>query len=147
MKHGKNRERKRRTVTEAYLLCKAEIAAESDRPFWIKGVELLLRVDQEDFACRESQIKPVYLANWFYSTTGGERRFLLPAFYLKRGRVYFVNGRHRTALLLDHLDLLPMSLADVDVDSCAILARIVDKELDPEEQFELPDLPIVDSIS
>ena len=100
-------------------------------------------VDPEDFACRESQsVEDYYRADWFYFEPEGPF-FSPPAFYLKRGRAFFINGRHRTVLLARHLELLPMALTQIDDASEPTLARIVERPLADGDPIVLPDLPII----
>ena len=84
---------------------------------------------------------------WFYTSSDGVRYFNLPAFFLKGGRAKFINGRHRTALLLDHLELLPMALTQMDDESAAVLERIVQRALNLGEVLNLPDLPVLEGHS
>jgi hypothetical protein len=101
-------------------------------------------VDAKDFACRESAIvQDYYLADWFYCENG-QRFFNLPAFYLKKGCAFFINGRHRTVVLARYLELLPMALTQIDNESEGLLERLVERPLADGDPIVLPDLPIID---
>jgi hypothetical protein len=124
------------------LRCIADITCETDQPYWIKRDDFLQYVDRVDLFRRETrELKAAYLSRWFHRTPDGTLSFTLPAFYLEKGYALFINGRHRTSLLFRYLDLIPMSLAEIDNESHSTLARIVSRELQPGEPFNLPDLP------
>ena len=131
--------------------CRISVTKASDKPYLVKSEEFMRYVDQDDLACRESDIvQNVYLADWFYYASG-QRYFYLPTFFLDGGRPFFINGRHRTILLSRYLDLLPMAFAQIPLtqmgpDSQSVLERLVYRELMEGELIDLPDLPIVDAI-
>jgi hypothetical protein len=130
------------------LRCIADITTATDRPFWIKRTEFLECVDGSDFACRDSlEIRHAYLGGWFYRTPAGHMSFNLPAFYLERSIARFINGRHRTALLLQYMEVVPMVLTQSDDKSISLLKSLVSRSLEPDEVFELPDLPIIAPLS
>jgi len=129
------------------MKCLAEVTAESDTPYWVRRDAFLSVVDHADFECRDSLvIQPRYLSTWFSGSNGGKSYFILPAFYLERGRAFFINGRHRTALLLQHLQLVPMSLTKTDAESTQYLEWMIEGRIQSGDLLELPDLSIVDAI-
>ena len=104
-------------------------------------------VDLDDLACRESQeVVDCYLSGWFSREKKGELYFNPPAFYLENGRALFINGRHRAILLSRYLEILPMALTQVDTISQNVLGEIIEREIELEEVFQLPDLPIREAI-
>lgn len=131
--------------------CRVSITAALDRPYLVKREEFMRCVDQNDLACRESDIvQNVYLTDWVYNANG-YCYFKLPTFFLMEGRAFFINGRHRTILLSRFLDLLPMAFApdplfQMDSHGQSVLDRLVHRELIEGELIVLPDLPIVDAI-
>jgi len=128
------------------MQCRVDTTAALDRPFLIKREGFMRCVDQEDLACREvANVENRYLAEWFYERNGA-RFFNLPAFYLKKQRAFFINGRHRTVLLARYLDRLPMALAQIDQESESTLQSLVDRPLSNGEVIFLPDLPIAGAI-
>jgi len=127
--------------------CKIDLTAVSDRAYWIRWAAFLECLDHADFACRDSEtIRDCYLSSWFYDANG-EKRFNLPAFFLREGYARFINGRHRTALLSRYLDVLPMALTYADQLSEKVLEGMVLRGIEPDEIIVLPDLPIEDSIA
>jgi hypothetical protein len=129
------------------MQCRVDITAAWDRPFLIKREEFMRCVDTENFACRDSAtVQDRYLAAWFH-WIDGECFLNLPAFYLRNGRVFFINGRHRTVLLSRHLDRLPMALTQIDRESEPTLEALINRPLSEGEGILLPDLPIVEAIS
>ena len=100
-------------------------------------------VDLEDLACREAQVvEDYYLEDWFRSNEAGGHSFFPPSFYLKEGTAFFINGRHRVALLSRHLDIIPLVLTQMDKISKRVLESMAVCELGLDEVFEIPDLPV-----
>lgn len=109
-------------------------------------------VDQWDLAQRKSkQIENAYHEHWFSECTDGSYLFHAPEFYLKEGVARFINGRHRTLVLGQHLNEIPMALTNMDgypvcaphplQSSVKVLEQISTRKLTGEEIFEFPDLP------
>jgi hypothetical protein len=110
-------------------------------------------VDQSDLARRNSQhIENAYHENWLTLCQDGSYLFHAPQFYLTKGVARFINGRHRTLLLSQHLTEMPMAITNMDghpiyadqphqssVDS---LARMFVRKLTGNETFAFPFLPI-----
>lgn len=85
------------------------VLASHDEAFWVPKEVFLSRFDQEDFACREcNDVERHYLDSWFYDD-GGKQFFILPVVQLIGGKTQFINGRHRLAVLLPHLDRFPVA--------------------------------------
>lgn len=126
------------------MKCRAEIGVTSDQGFWVKRAIFLQRLDRKDFECREVQnIEDRCLAAWFCREIDGPDRFILSAFYLEDCLFRCINGRHRTAVLLQHLDEVPISVTNADKICQRVLKQINLRKLDENEMFELPDLPVV----
>ncbi len=126
--------------------CKILFNHASDRYYWIQWIEFKDFVDHKNLACRDSEkIEECYLSGWFYDENG-EHKFIPPAFRLENGRARFINGRHRTVLLSNYLDILPMALTEIDSESQHVLDRIVVREIKRDEDFLLPNLPIKELI-
>jgi hypothetical protein len=125
------------------MRCRVITTTSWDRAFLIKREEFMSCVDADDFACRESHaVEDYYRADWFYFELEGPF-FNPPAFYLKNGLAFFINGRHRTVLLARHFPLFPMALTQIDNASETTLARITAQPLADRAPIVLPDLPIV----
>ena len=137
------------------MKCLASLTGQWDKPYLVKSKEFLACVDKNDFASRDySKDRFHYLASWFGRSLQGELLFILPTFFLEAGHAYFINGRHRTALLLKlHRVLLPMALAirdesglaveDVRLDEASQITfeKIVARRIALNETFRLPCLP------
>jgi hypothetical protein len=117
----------------------------TDEPFWVSRAVFLLAFDQVDFVCREAQnIAPAYRSEWFERSDPTEPRFILPVVQVVAGKTQFINGRHRSAVLLAHLEELPVAFATGHLDAKArlILDAIPKRPLSRSEYMILPDLPI-----
>ena len=86
-------------------------------------------------------VQDAYLESWF-RREADEAAFSLPAFYLKEGTAYFINGRHRAVLLFRHMPVVPMALTQMDAGSARALESFAQRELATDEFILLPDLPI-----
>jgi hypothetical protein len=124
--------------------CFPAVALDADAPFWIPKAAFYRHFDQADFRCRVVQrVVDAYLEDWFYESDG-KRYFKLPPVSVNDGITQFVSGRHRTAVLLRHLDRVPLSfdfrcIRDSDkqwIDSIGAVP------IDMGTHFELPDLTI-----
>ncbi|EJV9415944.1 hypothetical protein BOO22_21100 [Vibrio cidicii] len=106
-------------------------------------------VDLEDFECRKSNtIEPAYHRHWFEAET----MFLPPIMYFKDGKIRFINGRHRTALLFDHLSEIPVIFLSAgascfastgEIEHTQMLMDSMLNPLDVDKYFDFPTLPIV----
>jgi hypothetical protein len=124
-----------------------------DKLYLIKLSEFMRIVDREDLEARESEsIKNAYHKYWFVEGENGIHAFHAPEFYLLNGIANFINGRHRTVLLNRHLDVMPMALSSMDgypvsedqpsEKSVEALKRISIREIEKNEVFKFPELPI-----
>lgn len=124
------------------MKCRIDLQASTDRPFWIDWAQFSQYVDHVDLACRESKVvENFYRSAWFHFQDD-QWFFSPPAFYLRQGSAFFINGRHRAVLLSRHLQLVPMSLTQSDKQSESMLSSIAKGQLALDEVFELPDLPM-----
>lgn len=119
----------------------------SDLPFWVCNQKFYRYFDQNDFHCRESQeIVSQYLDDWFFTSTDAVE-FILPVVQFNDGATQFINGRHRTAVLLKYLAEVPLSF-DLRFASQAEKDFLASMDLRPiavGKLIELPDLPRVNS--
>lgn len=120
---------------------------DTDEPFWITRLIFLEFFDQDDFACRNVQnIKVKYRSEWFDMSNPTGPRFIIPVVGVVANRTQFINGRHRTALLLEYLEELPISFAMgyIGAEARLIVDSIPKRPLLRSEYMFLPDLPIED---
>ena len=128
------------------MRCYAELSLDSDKPFWVTRKVLLEHFNQQDLLCRESnKVTSAYLKDWFCPPVGGIARFKLPTVQFIAGRTQFINGRHRTAVLLRYLEHVPIAFA------LATNGRELDgwpplRPLDLNQHIDLPDLLLVESL-
>jgi hypothetical protein len=124
-----------------------------DELYLIKVEELMAIIDAHDLEQRKSEtIEDAYHEHWFTQHEDGSYQFHAPEFYLTRGIVKFINGRHRTLLLGKHLKRIPMALTNMDgfpilatsprQESIKALDKISAQKLTVNEILEFPDLPI-----
>lgn len=127
------------------MRCFPAVNLETDVPFWISRNSFSQNFDQQDFLCRDIEhVVDAYLEEWFYSDPNGNRYFLVPPVSVRRKVTQFISGRHRTAVLLRHLENVPLSFdsrfttKDEEDWVWSIASGPVNKGI----QIELPDLPI-----
>ena len=119
-----------------------------DKPYWITRSHFLNYFDQADFELRDRLVVlPVYLAEWFHFDDHGVRMFILPTVQCVDGRTQFINGRHRTAVLLATAEVIPIALVEpFRIDEKAYL-EITSRPINTTEYLELPDLTIQTGLS
>ncbi|MCC7200974.1 MAG: hypothetical protein IT483_15810 [Gammaproteobacteria bacterium] len=104
-------------------------------------------VHRQNYLCRDVQqvYTHAYLQDWYSPAEGAlPRRFFLPVVDLRDNCIKFINGRHRTAVLAAHLDLLPMALAQpLDGAAPPLFERIRYSDLALHTVISLPDLPML----
>ena len=124
-----------------------------DKLYLVKVSEFMRIVDEEDLKTRESElVKDMYHKYWFEEGKNGILTFHAPEFYLTKGVAYFINGRHRVVLLSRYLNVMPMALTNMDGSpfceaqptekSVEVLNRISIREIEKNEVFNFPKLPI-----
>ena len=129
------------------MRCLPFVTLDSDKPYWIKRESFLAFFDHTDFMCREvSDVSPSYLSAWFHEQPNNLPFFYLPTVTFVSGKTQFINGRHRTAVLLPHLSELPMAFHLSILGSNALLAQLDKRPLNLEEVIMLPRLPIAEHL-
>lgn len=141
------------------MYCMPSVVAENDHAFWVTRKAFFEYFDQDDFRCRTvKQVVFAYLRDWFHpraeSCTNPANDpdatwyFDLPAVGFLEGRTDFLSTRHRTAVLLEFLDPLPISFAfnTFGRGDRERLDRITTARIDMSKPIWLPDLPIRDTL-
>ena len=121
----------------------------SDEPYWVMRETFLSAFDQEDFAFREVlKIDHAYLSDWFHTQDNAEFFFSIPTVNIVSGKTQFINGRHRTAVLLAHMEEIPIAfdMRHLNSDARRFVESIPKRPLSLSEPFFLPDLHICDSL-
>ena len=121
----------------------------NDGYFILNRQSFLKYVNVDDFECRKSKkITPAYHQNWFEN----ENNFLPPIMYFKDGKISFINGRHRTALLYNYLNEIPVIFLSASASYFSSPTEInhnqklMDQVLNPIDlntYFNFPNLPII----
>lgn len=117
----------------------------TDKPFWICKTVFLSAFDQLDFSCRNVQdVDLTYRSDWFDISYENQCRFIVPVVGVVGGKTQFISGRHRTAVLLEYLDEIPVAFAMGHLDDSArrIVESIPKRELILSEYMKFPDLPV-----
>ena len=119
----------------------AMATAGTDEIFWLTKAKFLEFFDQHDFNFyREvKKVEPYYLNDWFYQNSG-VNYFCVPTVLFSRGVTQFINGRHRTAVIFNEIDIIPMAFAERAAQSFAKSIGLM--KLKNNEQFVLPKLPL-----
>ena len=126
------------------MRCLPGLTQNSDTPFWVTRNAFLEHFDQADFLCRESgAVIPAYLAAWFHKPKGGADQFCLPVVMFIAGKTQFINGRHRTAVLLPYLEELPIAFSQFNKPPQDFLSRLNLRPLPLDQYIDLPDFPIL----
>lgn len=124
----------------------AEVGTPTDLPCWITRADFYRFFDQNDFnENREVRdVIPAYLDAWFYIDETGNRKFYIPIVGAIGEKTDLIGTRHRLAVILPHLDQLPIAIATGHLTPLAhrLLAAIPKRPLDPTVAFWIPDFPI-----
>src|SRR6056297_1795995 len=124
------------------MKCLPALTDETDRAFWISREDFSHVFDQRDFNCRASkQIEENYSEHWFEEDVQGNLCFRLPVVDVVLGATQFINGRHRTAVLLRKLPRVPIAFTAGPAQGLASQLGLKPVALD--EPFEIPNLHIV----
>ena len=119
------------------------ISLDTDQPFWITRESFLRQFNQIDLHLREvGPIQLAYLADWFGQYPSGAKFFKIPTVGLLSSGTQFVNGRHRTAVLLSALDEIPIAFAINPLSNLRLYGELEKRPLDLAQQIFLPDLPV-----
>ncbi len=132
------------------MRCLPYVHLETDVPFWVSKSSFLQHFDQYDFLHwrAATNVVDAYLEDWFKVTADGARFFKIPPVGVCSGRTVFITGRHRTAVLLKHLDRVPLSFDTRDIarTDWAWVHSVVESPIETDTVIELPDLPIRSSL-
>ena len=129
--------------------CLPSVHLDTDIPFWVERSSFIQHFDQTDFLRRTvHNVVDAYLEDWFCIDGDGVRRFMIPPVSVRSRRTQFISGRHRTAVLLKHLDRVPLSFHTREISDAdrAWVSSIVAEPIETNSVIELPDLPILSSL-
>ena len=131
------------------MRCFPAVGLVSDKPFWVTKASFYSNFNLQDFLCREvKNVTDAYLAKWFHVNAQGERFLNLPPVSVNSQVTQFISGRHRTAVLIKHLDVLPLSFdfRFLSTEDKAWFLSIVAGPIVMDTGIELPDLPVRESL-
>ena len=124
------------------ISCVARLTNSADVPFWVPRGAFYEHFDQSDFHCREVlNVDIAYSTQWFEEAENGQLHFLLPTVRLASGKTEFINGRHRTAVLLSRCSRVAIAFAGAEAVSFARTLALEKVAL--ERKIQLPDLEYV----
>ncbi len=121
----------------------------TDIPYWFTRDVFYDYFDYHDFMDRDIEnVQAAYLREWFHTTADGKECFYIPVVSVAYGRTDLIGSRHRLAVLLPHLDELPIAIATAFLtpEAQRFLDAIPKRQLDQSQQFWIPDLPICDKL-
>jgi hypothetical protein len=125
------------------MLCFPWKDQDRDVPYWVSRQTFLSLLDQDDFEFRDClDVLPRYRSNWFFRHEAGKLFFILPVVQCVNGRTQFINGRHRTAVLLRYLERVPLALMTPFRMNEEGLKQITGHPLNLSEPLDLPNLPV-----
>lgn len=131
------------------MRCLPYVHLDSDAPWWVSKSSFFAHFDQRDFMCRtNTQVVDAYLEDWFHDGPAGTRFFKIPPVSVIHGRTQFISGRHRTAVLLEHLERIPVSfdMRYIHDEDTGWIRRIAVAPISLQTLMELPDLPVRPSL-
>lgn len=112
-------------------------------PYWIRREVYYKHFDQHDARLLlPEKLKQGYLIEWFSCDEKGSLAFTMPGAHFVKGKTEFFNGRHRTALLLEHLDEVPIAFETKSDGEKHLLDVIPKRPVESNDRFYVPDLPI-----
>ena len=123
--------------------CCTRISANGDVPYWIKRSDFEKHFDQVDARLLFPVVLvQAYLTEWFSLNECGELTYTIPGVHFVKGKTEFFNGRHRTALLLGHLDEVLISFNTKSGKDERLLEMIPKRPAKSSDRLSVPDLPI-----
>jgi hypothetical protein len=127
------------------MRCLPAVGLDTNVPLWISKSSFFRHFDQQDFMCRD--VQQVVDASWtsgFHSDGSGNRFFHIPPVAVRHKATQFISGQHRTAVLLRHLEIVPLAFDSrfTTSDEEEWVWSIASGPIEQGVHMELPDLPI-----
>lgn len=119
----------------------------TDVPWWITREVFFRYFDQKDFLDRDvDDVQSEYRSDWLHFFDDGTIGFYIPVVSAIRTRTDLIGTRHRLAVLLSHLEELPVAFAmgHLGDEARDYIDSIPKRALDLSEPFWIPDLPILE---
>lgn len=128
------------------MWCLPCLSRSDDQAYWVSRDTFFRLFDQKDFAFRDRlDVLPRYRSDWFWRRNGSLLFHLPTVQFVCRtagGHTEFINGRHRTAVLIQYLQQLPLALVMPFRMHGDGLTEVTSHPLSMDQPFEIPDLPI-----
>jgi hypothetical protein len=122
--------------------CKPYIKGNEDLAWWVPIQEFKKHFDQSDFHHNRKvlNVEDAYSEDWFCVGSNNEKLFELPTVCEIEGKTQFINGRHRVAVLIQHLDILPIVFTPSALE---LLGSLNLEQIKISEGIMLPELPVL----
>lgn len=93
-------------------------------------------------------MQSAYLSDWFEVKDNGDVMFYIPVTGATGVKTDLIGTRHRLAVILPHLEVLPIAIATghLTPEGRSLLQTIPKTPLSLSSPFWLPDFPICDSL-
>jgi hypothetical protein len=115
----------------------------TDQPHWVAREDFYRYFDQDDFNNRDiKDVQSAYLEEWFHEDKEvGITRFMIPVVGAIGENTDLISSRHRLAVLLPHLEELPIAFqtAHLTPEARRFLESIPKRPLDETRTFWIPD--------
>lgn len=131
------------------MRCLPYVDLPSDAPWWVAKSAFLEYFDQNDFLWRQvKDVTDAYFEDWFHDGPDQTLYFEIPPVSVINGKTQFISGRHRTAVLLRHLERVPLAFAMRDIGEADTewIQRVALSPIAIDTLIELPDLPVSPSL-
>jgi hypothetical protein len=126
------------------IRCLLEPRMDADATYLVSKMAFFEHFDQADFACRDvMDVSLRYSAKWLYNQESGQVIFEPGTVQFIQGQTQFISGRHRTAVLLHYLDVLPFAFSKINFPPHEFFTRINGIKIHRGYEFEIPRLPTV----
>jgi hypothetical protein len=103
--------------------------SKTDRIILVDLKKLIECTSKTDLYCGVAKkIENLYSKYWFRQSNG-EEYFIPPAVYIEDGNIKFINGRHRTLVLKNYLNELPLLVGNLDHDNFGEKATVKSKQV------------------
>ncbi|MEL0583849.1 MAG: hypothetical protein AAES65_03050 [Candidatus Thiodiazotropha sp. (ex. Lucinoma kazani)] len=121
--------------------CYPYTVTDLDTGYWVPVEEFLCHFDQEDLINNRDakNVVDAYSHEWFYSKVDENLMFELPTIHMVSDKTQFISGRHKTSVLLKHLDILPIAFYQ---NALPLANSLKLKPIDLSKSIELPSLPM-----
>lgn len=121
--------------------CFAYTVTNLDTAYWVPVADFVRHFDQNDLINNRNAktVIDAYSTEWFYSKPDGTLHYELPTIHIVLGKTQFISGRHRTSVLLKHIDPMPMAFCQ---NALPLASELELEKMDLSKIIMLPSLPM-----